>query len=105
MSDEVTTLDGISEGVWNVYTETSMYTIDLDKKLGRREPGKGAGGVGPHNPSLKAEQLRADGEWFKIVGIFCEVGPGMSLVCEGIAQADIYTLRQTTWVQRIEKVK
>jgi len=106
MSDEVTTLDGISEGVWNVYTETSMYTIDLDKKLGRREPGKGLGAASAsHNQNMQAAEMRADGEWFKVVGVYCEVGPGMTIICEGIAKADIYTLRQTTWVQRIEKVK
>ena len=55
MSKEVKTLNGISEGVWNVYTETSMYVIDLDKKLGKRDPGKGLGaGNASRNPDMKA---------------------------------------------------
>lgn len=106
MSKEVKTLEGISEGVWNVYTETSMYVIDLDKKLGKRDPGKGLGaGNSSRNPDMKASPMRADGEWFQIKGIYCEVGPSMSIICEGLVTADIFTLRQTTWVRKIEKVE
>lgn len=106
MSKEVKTLNGISEGVWNVYTETSMYVIDLDKKLGKREPGRGLGAANAsHNQNMKASEMRADGEWFQIKGIYCEVGPSMSIICEGLVKADIFTLRQTTWVRKIEKVE
>lgn len=105
MSEEVLSLEGISEGVWNVYTETSRYTIDLDNGRGMREPRKGLGASGNRLSKLHAADLKADGEWFRIKGIFCEVGPGMSLICEGIAEADIFTLRSTTFVQRIEKVE
>lgn len=106
MSEEIKTLEGVSSGVWNVYTETSMYTIDLDKKLGRREPGKGLGAASPsHNQNMQAEQMRADGDWFEIVALFCEVGPAMSILCNGLVPADIYTMRQTTWVRKIEKVQ
>ena len=105
MGKEVVSLKGVDEGVWHVYTETSRYVIDLDKKLGMREPGKGAGAVKGHSVNPVAETLRADGEWFKVVGVYCEVGPGMTIICEGIAKADIYTMRQTTFVRRIEKVE
>lgn len=105
MSTEVTSLEGISEGVWNVYTETSRYTIDLDNRRGMREPRKGLGASDDRSSRLNATDLRADGEWFRIKGVFCEVGPGMSLICEGIAEADIFTLRSTTFVKRIEKVE
>lgn len=105
MSTEVTSLEGISEGVWNVYTETSRYTIDLDNRRGMREPGKGVGASASRQGNLNAIDLRADGEWFQLRGVFCEVGPGMSLICEGIAEADIFTLRSTTRVRRIEKVE
>lgn len=105
MSEEVLSLQGVDDGVWYVYTETSRYIIDLDKKLGMREPGKGAGSAPGHNQKAEASEMRADGEWFKVVGVYCEVGPGMTIICEGIAQADIYTLRQTTFVRRIEKVE
>lgn len=106
MSKEVTTLDGITEGIWNVYTETSMYVVDLDNKRGRREPGKGLGrGNKSRNENMKAMPMLADGEWFKIIGIYCEVGPGMSILCEGLVKADIFTMRQTTWVRKIEKVE
>jgi hypothetical protein len=105
VSQEVSSLDGIGEGVWHVYTETSRYTIDLDNKRGLREPGKGLGNSEHSTSRLHAKDMRADGEWFTIKGIFCEVGPGMSLICEGISPADIFTLRKTTWVQRIEKVE
>ena len=106
MSEEVKTLEGISEGVWNIYTETSMYVVDLDKKLAKREPGKGLGaGSKSRNENMKASEMKADGEWFKVIGIYCEVGPSMSIVCQGLVPADIFTLRQTTWVRKIEKVK
>jgi hypothetical protein len=107
MSKEVKTLEGISDGVWNVYTETSMYVIDLDKKLGKREPGKGLGpsSNSSRNQNMKASEMRADGEWFQIKGVYCEVGPSMTILCEGIVPADIFTLRQTTWVRKIEKVE
>lgn len=106
MSIEVQTLDGISEGVWNVYTETSMYVLDLDNKRGKREPGRGLGpSNGTRGARMDAKAMRADGEWFRIVGVFCEVGPAMTILCEGLTVADIYTLRQTTWVRKIEKVE
>jgi hypothetical protein len=106
MSEEVKTLEGVSEGVWNVYTETSMYVVDLDKKLAKREPGKGLGAASrSHNKDMKASEMRADGEWFKVIGLYCEVGPSMTILCEGLVPADIFTLRQTTWVRKIEKVE
>jgi hypothetical protein len=106
MSEEVMTLDGISEGVWNVYTETSMYVVDLDKKIAKRKPGKGLGAASAsHNQGMKAAPMRADEEWFKVLGLYCEVGPSMTIICEGLATADIYTMRQTTWVRKIEKVE
>lgn len=105
MSKEVVSLKGVDEGVWHVYTETSRYVIDLDNKRGMREPGKGIAREKSPNPKQEAAPLRADGEWFNLIGVYCEVGPGMTLVCEGIVPADIYTMRQTTLVQRIEKVE
>jgi hypothetical protein len=106
MSEEVKTLEGISDGVWNVYTETSMYVLDLNKMLGKRVPGKGmASRNSSRNKKMPVNELRADNEWFKVVGVYCEVGPGMAIICEGLVPADIYTLRQTSWVQKIEKVE
>jgi hypothetical protein len=54
---------------------------------------------------MPVNELRADNEWFKVIGVYCEVGPGMAIICEGLVPADIYTLRQTSWVQKIEKVE
>lgn len=103
MNDEVISLNEIDEGTWYVYTETSRYTIDLDNKKAMREPGKGLGYAPGHESNPNLSPLRHDGRWFDFLLITCEVGPGMTLICNGIAQADIYTIRQTSFVRRIER--
>lgn len=100
MADEVVTLKGVDEGVWKVYTETSAYLLDLDEKRGMRLPGEGV----VESDESALSHLRGDGEWFVVRGVFCELGMAMTLICEGIVPSDIYTMRQTTLVQRIEKV-
>lgn len=94
MSD-VLTLEGVTYGLWLVTTENSQYLLDLDKMKGKRLPGSGE----------NVNSLRADGKWFLIKNVYCEVGPCMTILCAGIAKEDVYTIRQTTLVRKIEKVE
>lgn len=94
-SVSVETLEGVKSGVWLVSTENSQYVLDLDKMKGKRLPGEGE----------NVNSLRADGKWFSMHSVYCEVGPCMTIICMGIAKDDVYTLRQTTQVRRIEKVE
>lgn len=92
MSETVQTLDGITTGTWRIHTNRSIYTVDLDQKLAMRNPGK------------TSRPLVNDGEWFKILGLFCEVGPGMSIICDGPVASDLSFLLQSSRVLKIEKV-
>ena len=99
---EVQTLDGTRSGVWQVYTETSMYIIDLDQMRGMRVPGEGLGAV--DDKLVIVSDLRADNEWFMIRSIVCRVGEYMDLNVLGLRSDDWYTWRRSTIVRSIKRM-
>lgn len=103
-SDEVVTLDGIKEGVWRVYTETSMYLLHLDVMQGRRFPGSGLGQMPGTTEMPDVAALREDENRFKLISVECEIGKPMELLIQGLTDPSVITWRRSTFVRRIEKL-
>lgn len=102
MLDEVITLDGINEGVWKVYTETSAYIIDLDKHRGIRLPGQGLGKDDRIAGEPFTASIKGDNAWFGLITIDAEVGKYMELI---MSSFDGFNWRRSTIVRRIEKLE
>ena len=88
-------------GVWEVVTETSTYELDLDRKVGRRFPGRGVTSLAP---DAFISALEHDGEEWEIVTILqCAIGAPMFLVATGIDHKGTYeTTRRSTMVLAIK---
>lgn len=88
-------------GVWEVVTETSTYELDLDRKVGRRFPGRGVTSLAPE---LFISALEHDGEDWEIVTILqCAIGEPMFLIATGIDHTGAHeTTRRSTMVLAIK---
>lgn len=84
----IASIDDEAEGVWMVTTETgSRYTVDLDARTIRRNPGAG--------------ELRADGESLPLHQVVtCEVGASAGFLVT--VETGVITLRLTSHITRIE---
>ena len=90
-------------GVWEVVTETSTYELDLDRKVGRRFPGRGVTSLAPE---LFISALEHDGEEWEIVTLLqCAIGEPMHIVAIGIDHEGMHeTARRSTMVRAIKSL-
>lgn len=84
-------LEGVTEGLYLVTTESSAYLIDYDNKRAKRRPGP------------TAPEMRKDRDWFKFITVVAAVGGPMFIWTSDINNVeDTYTNRRTSDVVKIE---
>jgi hypothetical protein len=89
-----TSLENSARGQWVVRTSSSLYRLDLDRRIGTRSPVTG-----------EAVQLRKDDEsWDLVELVSCVVGRPMILMLSGLASGGRTTMRTTTAVLTVERV-
>ena len=101
MSEVIELFDGAT-GLWNVQTETSSYTIDMDKRLAMRVPDTGAGVHPDHaeNRVVLSVPLPQDKEWFSFSRLQqCKVGELMYIYEDSRLGS-----RRSTFVRKIQQV-
>ena len=99
---EITDLTGQESGMWFIQTETSSYTIDLDKHMAMRTPYDGLGIHPDHAKGWKVivNKLPNDKEWFHFNTIEqCIVGYPMFLY-----ESPAAGMWRSTLVRKITKV-
>jgi hypothetical protein len=99
-------LSNADTGVWRVYSATSSYILDMNKRRGTRMPGTGIPFDGDEADGYYVSDLRQDGEWWDIVSIVnCRLGEYLEVLTTGISDdPDMYTYRRSTVIRRIERL-
>lgn len=89
----LSSLVGITSGMYQVTTESSVYLIDYETKRAKRRPGP------------DAPEMRKDRDWFSFISVVCEVGGAMFIWTSDVANTeDTFTNRRTSPVVKIEQM-
>lgn len=87
-----------TDGVYLVETESASYVLDLAEGTSTRYPRA--------DVDVESAQLRKDGEQVSLVAVArCALGEPLTLVLVVSDEPGVVTVRESTLVQRIERVR
>lgn len=91
------TIDLDADGVYLVETESASYVLDLVEGTSTRYP--------QADVDVESAQLRKDGEQVPLLAVArCTLGEPLTLVLAVSDEPDVITVRETTLVQRLERL-
>jgi hypothetical protein len=90
-------------GQWQVATETSLYLIDIDRRLVTRVPDAGDGTM-PGLPPVAIASLRRDHEPLPLIELVeCELGKPLRMLID-VRRDGVPTLRVSTHIRELRQL-